>query len=535
MEKRVTKVEEMLKDFKKAQKEINNKYSGNKEDIANKEMQKELKEIDIKLKRSDLSITRLKEELATVPPKQKDLIEEYNKKISEVENDQERQQNLSRKKEILEKMKESKTNMKTNENKNKMEKELREAEDKVRAQLTQEEIKISKEIDNVELNGKMILMEMQNFKYQYKEEDGVRIPTNGAEYKALNDKYAEITEQIWDLKAAQKMCQEELQKFKEQDDKRMEQFSKAWNDLKPEKENKDVKNEEPKKEETKKIDNEMQEKIDKAKQEMENSNGDYRNIHLEAGKQVDTIHMPQNSNRNTFEKNNIIEETKRIVESENSMHANMYSKVNLGNRGENKNNEIKSISISEGEGMIYAKTENGEITKISLKEALEYKKDNFKNLNIKEMCKEIAGGTFKGLLLGAKVNPAIVHTLKDNLENIKTYITCLKEEKELPFELFHDLRNSKLGIFDKMKMWVHARAENKIPGTKITFAERFWNKNETLEPAKKEGIKDEHDVKKEYKVENKDNRIEQEAAKVMKETEKSMAEEVKNMGQEKSE
>ena len=81
MEKRVTKVEEMLKDFKKAQKEINNKYSGNKEDIANKEMQKELKEIDIKLKRSDLSITRLKEELATVPPKQKDLIEEYNKKL----------------------------------------------------------------------------------------------------------------------------------------------------------------------------------------------------------------------------------------------------------------------------------------------------------------------------------------------------------------------------------------------------------------------------------------------------------------------
>lgn len=546
MEKRVTKVEDMLEEFKKAQKEINNKYNDNKEDIANKEMQKELKEIDIKLKRSDLSITRLKEELATVPPKQKDLIEEYNKKIGEVENDQERQQNLSRKKEILEKMKEPKTNIKTNENK--MEKELREAEDKVRAQLTQEEIKISKEIDNVELNRKMILMEMQNFKYQYKEENGVRIPINGEEYKALNDKYAEITEQIGDLKTAQKMCQEELQKFKEKDDKRMEQFGKAWNDLRPEKENKEAKKEvakkeetkkeEAKKEETKKEDNEMQEKIDKAKQEMENSNRDYSNINLAAGAQVGTIHMPQNSDLNTFEKNNIITKTKEMMEKENRNYGNIHLNVDPDYIGENQIAKIESISISEGEGMIYAKTENGETTKISLKEALEGKKDNFKNLNVKELCKEISGNKIKGLLLGTKVNPAIIHALKDDPETVKAYITCLKEGKELPFELSHDLRNSQLGMFDKMKMWVHARAENKIPGTKVTFAGKFWNKNKALGTAEKEETKEtketnKHNVKKEYKVENKDNRIEQEAAKVMKETEKSMAETVKNIEEEK--
>ena len=279
----------------------------------------------------------------------------------------------------------------------------------------------------------------------------------------------------------------------------------------------------------------MQEKIDKAKQEMENSNRDYSNINLAAGAQVGTIHMPQNSDLNAFEKNNIITKTKEMMEKENRNYGNIHLNVDPDYIGENQIAKIESISISEGEGMIYAKTENGETTKISLKEALEGKKDNFKNLNVIELCKEISGNKIKGLLLGTKVNPAIIHALKDDPETVKAYITCLKEGKELPFELSHDLRNSQLGMFDKMKMWVHARAENKIPGTKVTFAGKFWNKNKALGTAEKEETKEtnKHNVKKEYKVENKGNRIEQEAAKVMKETEKSMAETVKNIEEEK--
>ena len=143
----------------------------------------------------------------------------------------------------------------------------------------------------------------------------------------------------------------------------------------------------------------MQEKIDKAKQEMENSNRDYSNINLAAGAQVGTIHMPQNSDLNAFEKNNIITKTKEMMEKENRNYGNIHLNVDPDYIGENQIAKIESISISEGEGMIYAKTENGETTKISLKEALEGKKDNFKNLNVKELCKEISGNKIKGLLI----------------------------------------------------------------------------------------------------------------------------------------
>ena len=90
-------------------------------------------------------------------------------------------------------------------------------------------------------------------------------------------------------------------------------------------------------------------------------------------------------------------------------------------------------------------------------------------------------------------------------------------------------------------MWVRARAEDKIPGTKVTFANNRWNKNKTLPEAENENdmgkLSDSYykefsmqrNLKEEIKVDNKENRIEAEANRIAQEVEEKMAENVKNM------
>lgn len=169
-------------------------------------------------------------------------------------------------------------------------------------------------------------------------------------------------------------------------------------------------------------------------------------------------------------------------------------------------------------------------------------------MEIGDLCKEIAGATFPGLLLRTKVNPAIVETLKNDKETLKEYITCLYEQKELPFELVHDLRDSSLGRWDKLKMWVNAKAEDKIPGTKITFAEKFKMlgrgnkaKTEALSSAQKDfNVKNESPKVKEarfkdnYKYENEDNKIETKANEEIKKSQANLAKEVQEIQSEKA-
>lgn len=198
---------------------------------------------------------------------------------------------------------------------------------------------------------------------------------------------------------------------------------------------------------------------------------------------------------------------------------------------EPKKDEVTSITINENAGEIYVSTKEGVKTKLSLEEVLDEKKAIYKRLDVKKICSNIEKGKIKALLLQAKVNPAIIKALNDK-EAIKEYISCLNEKRELPFELVHDLRNSKLGLFDKMKMWVHARAEDKIPGTKISFASRLWNKNRAIKAPKEKEVTEKKEGLKDIKVENENNRIEKNAAEIMKNTESEIATEVKQMTEE---
>lgn len=242
------------------------------------------------------------------------------------------------------------------------------------------------------------------------------------------------------------------------------------------------------------------EKIEKVKKEMEEANKDYKNIHFDTDRVIDKVTL------NASRKNNFFNEVQK--------------------------NKIVKITIDEKEGTIYSDTADGKKLKLFLKQALEEKKNRYNELNIKEKCREIAGGRIKGLLLSTKVNPAIVYALRNNPEVIETYIDCLQKQKELPFELYHDLRSSKLGAIDKLKMWVHAKAEDKIPGTRITFTERFWNKNKALDKGKEieptEKTKNKSRLIDIYKKENRDNRIEKNAIeKILRRQEKNRAKEIK--------
>ena len=189
--------------------------------------------------------------------------------------------------------------------------------------------------------------------------------------------------------------------------------------------------------------------------------------------------------------------------------------------------KIKEISINEQTKEIISKTKDGTIYTEGIEEAILAKRRLYKTFKLNEICKEVAGGKLKGILLGTKINPAIVYALRNDPEMIEKYISCLNDKKELPFNLEHNLKNSSLLPLNKLKMWICARAEDKIPGTKITFSERFWNKNKAISaPEKTEGTK-QRTIQEEIKVDNKDNKIEKQANEQLEQTQEEMAKEVK--------
>lgn len=140
--------------------------------------------------------------------------------------------------------------------------------------------------------------------------------------------------------------------------------------------------------------------------------------------------------------------------------------------------KIKSIFVSEKEGYIYCEDSSGKREPIKIEDALKAKKENFKNLNIYNRCKNVANNWVEARILKRKINPEIVAVLKDDKEALKGYIESIYKGKQYPFYLTHDLRNSKRKILHKMKMNFYAKYE-KQSGAKILGA--FWDKNNALE------------------------------------------------------
>lgn len=222
MRKYVEIVNDRIKEYKKVRSEIEAQSTGPRETEKIKEMKRH--------------IEKLKEELTKIDLKaEPEIAKEYENKIedeqkllkAEIENEQKNRGKIY----------------------TEQEKKVRlmENEDSIRKFLTQEKKFILQMIDVKGQDMKFYLDRIKNFKYQYKvlkkgtkikngtktkngaEEDvleeDMRIPTNGEEYKKLNEKINELQDEIKDLKEAKILCEKALDKFKEKDEQRVSKIN----------------------------------------------------------------------------------------------------------------------------------------------------------------------------------------------------------------------------------------------------------------------------------------------------------------------
>ena len=365
MGERLTKVEEIIKKYETKQKELENQYD-------NKDLKEKIEEIDKKLRPSELRIQRLEEELKAIPATQKDLIAEYKKKIEEEKNpkikgeegfdeeahyDIERRKNLNEKQGLLEEL--MKRQNDPNREKN-ISTELLDLETNQRKTLTQEKMSIDNEKEKKELNMKMTLMDIKDFKYKYEEKDGVRIPKNGAEYKELNDKYTIMQDKLNDLKNAKNLCETKLEEFKQKDNEKIEKLSKAWYDVR---DNKDT---------TKQAEVKQPEEKHPEEKQVEEKQAE--------PKQIETNEL------NVFEKNNVINSVEQEMKDEDKKYSKIHLQGNNLKETPKITDSIKYIEIVEKNEKIYYKDNFGKEKETSTNFD---KKELFKDLKIADICKEI--------------------------------------------------------------------------------------------------------------------------------------------------
>lgn len=459
MGERLTKVEEIIKKYETKQKELENQYD-------NKDLKDKIAEIDKKLRPSELHIQRLEEELKAIPATQKDLIAEYKKKIEEEKNpkikgeegfdeeahyDIERRKNLNEKQGLLEEL--MKRQNDTNREKN-ISTELLDLETNQRKTLTQEKMSIDNEIEKIELNMKMTLMDIKDFKYKYEEKDGVRIPKNGAEYKELNDKYTIMQDKLNDLKNAKNLCETKLEEFKQKDNEKIEKLSKAWYDVR---DNKDT---------TKQAEVKQPEEKQPEEKQVEEKQVEEKQAEPE---QIETNEL------NIFEKNNVINSVAQEMKDEDKKYSKIHLQGNNLKETPKITDSIKYIEIVEKNEKIYYKDNFGKEKETSTNFD---KKELFKDLKIADICKELTNSKISSMLLKRKINPNIVSVLKEHPEQLKEYITNLKDKKELQFELVHNLEG--LSMWKKFRLGKYTKLEEKL-GAKVLG--KLFDKNKTLTEA----------------------------------------------------
>ena len=185
--------------------------------------------IQSELNKSNLRIERLKEELSGVNPRDIELVDEYKKKIAEIENSEERQSLLEKKEENESKQKEVQNaiDIKNKEREKKIKVGTKEIDDKLRKALTMERAKIDQKIEYMKIRIQANLYNLKYFKHEYEKvgEDGVKVPVNGDEYANYLQIDEEYQEELRDLEEAKKICNDKLQEFIDKDNKEVEKIN----------------------------------------------------------------------------------------------------------------------------------------------------------------------------------------------------------------------------------------------------------------------------------------------------------------------
>ena len=141
---------------------------------------------------------------------------------------------------------------------------------------------------------------------------------------------------------------------------------------------------------------------------------------------------------------NIVEENK---EPEDKEQVENIVEGNKEPEEKDKKPYLRSIRISEKDGKVTLLGINkyggrilneGKIFKRSFRDYRE-KKQLYKDMQIKELCNEIAENNKKAKELKKCLNPSIINVLQ-NKKDIKEYVEATYYAKKLPFELIHDLK-----------------------------------------------------------------------------------------------
>ncbi len=477
MGERVNRVNKVIKDFEKDKKSIEKKYSDKdiKDEIKN--VDKAIKDANVTLNIKNLHIKKLENELAQLSPNEKDLIEAYKKSINEEKNDSEYKTVTEKVKEYLDKKEELSIKLSVNKKSNEkaIKQETREAEDKLRADLTQEGMQLDKDINRTELNMKLVLADMKDFKYEYEEKDGLKIPINGDKLAEINDKYEKLKKDLSELKEAKKICEDKLKEFKDRDNKKMEQFSKTWNEVKnaavdettkgpkkePEKEPTKEPEKEPEKEPTKEPEKEPEKEPTKEPEkepEKEPTKEPEKEPEKEPTKEPEK--EPEKEPTKEPEKEPEKEPTKEPEKE--------------------PENEVKLIKIdaaTKKANVFYGPISgNYEIDtdvnkQLDIDEVIAERKELYKRANLKEIMK-LNGVEFpiQQAILRRKINPVIIKAIEDDPQLIDEYVNAVLNKEYFPFEYSINLENSELSKKDFKIMNRLALKEAKIEGNEVIGA-----------------------------------------------------------------
>ena len=462
-------INKIMKTYKEEQKRL----TKTKKDVNLEKKEQEISSNEIDIKRKIMHIERLKEERENY----KDAVamddiairEEYDKNIKNEEDRLEKQKNsledLKKEKNILAINKDKKNE----EVKKKILQKMNENQDKLRKDLTAEQKKLELETKKLKVQYDMKRIEIDEFQYQYDEKG---VPTNGEEYRKMNEEALKIHEDMKKCEENIGLCKKELEKSREVISdipklSKYEIYDESVLDKNIEKTEKVEKtaNVENSEKNTQGQTKSTEEIIKEIQKETEEQNRNYGNVHLEAGPYVDKVNVSKQTQgpKNTFEIENAINNAYNQMQNDNRNITvdreieQMARENNRTTKSANRPNQatkaktVEYIEILEKEGNInyYIDGDEQEHT-ISIKQALEEKKDKFKRLGISDMCKEITGGRIKGALLKRKVNPEIVAALGNNTDQIKEYISNIYYEEDLPFQLVHNLE--KTSILSKIKL-----------------------------------------------------------------------------------
>ncbi len=504
MGERVKKVNETIKSFEEEKKNIANKYNEKSITDEIKKVDENLKNVNSTLKIKKLHIERLEDELKAISPKQKDLIEEYKKVIEEAKRDPEFLKIASELNDYIDKKEElSKKLLKNKKDNEKLiKKETREAEDKLRANLTQEGMRIDKDITETKLKMDSVLVELDNLKLKYEEKDGVEIPVNGDKRRNLYQKYYELNDALKDLKEAKKMCESKLKEFKDRDDKKAEEFSKILNETRntqnsektsaPEGEQQKTEQQktqpsqsqtQPSQSQTQSSQSQTQSSQPQPQSSQSQTQPSQSQTQPSQSQPQSSQSQPQSSQQQTQPSQSQTQSSQPQPQSSQSQS--QEDERVVFNDGA-KSSKIKKIVIDAANNVAYGYSkingeENVHVIKKNIGELAtpENQKKGFYN---KIMKKIGIKSPIKRALLGRKINPIIIDLLESghNEDLINEYIVALRDKTDFPFDYTINLKNSSFKGKPLKFMNRIALEEAKIDTNDVIGAEERFTKIKNL-------------------------------------------------------